>query len=96
MLVTPRGESLTGKGVRVNCRVVEKRNEWNFQAASREVRPDKEGRFRIEGLTAGLKYQLHITKASYFLEIAGGESKNLAIEAGETKDLGDLQVKPME
>jgi hypothetical protein len=45
---------------------------------------------------AGLKYDLFVTKSNIVQNIAGGEPKVLTVGAGETKDLGDLTVKPME
>ena len=60
------------------------------------VQPDKSGRFSIEGLAPGLKYELVVVQRPRELEIVGGKPKELTIRSGETKDLGDLTVKPME
>ena len=63
------------------------------------IKPDKDGKFRIEGLVPGLKYNLHVVKPpTYYLnlEVLGNKPTDLAIKAGETKDLGDIRVKPME
>jgi hypothetical protein len=78
--VKPDGEPLT------NVRVY---------AGSRGVQPDKEGKFRI-GLAPGLKFGLSVLKPPYRLDISGKDVKNLTLRPGETKDLGDLQVKPPE
>ncbi len=56
----------------------------------------KDGRFRIEGLSPGLKYNLFITKGFYVRQIAGQEPKDLIVKSRETKDLGDLKIKPVE
>jgi hypothetical protein len=80
-LVTPGGEPLDG--ARVGCGAL-------------GIQTGKGGRFRIEGLAAGLKYNLFITKGFYVRHIAGPEPKDLTIKSGETKDLGDLKIKPVE
>jgi hypothetical protein len=61
------------------------------------VRSGKDGRFRIAGLAPGLKYNLGVTKEpGYRLQISGKGVQGLTIRPGETKDLGDVEVKPME
>jgi hypothetical protein len=80
-LVKPDGEPMTNV---------------NIYAGSRGGQPDKEGRFRIDGLVPGMKFGLSVIKAPYQLEISGKGVKDLALRPGETKDLGDIQVKPME
>jgi RNA polymerase sigma factor (sigma-70 family) len=82
-LLTPGGDPLTGVWV-------------SLTDARPDVQPDKNGRFRIEGLIPGWKHQLYISKEGYSLDIIGGRHKDLTIKAGETRDLGELQVKPME
>jgi RNA polymerase sigma factor (sigma-70 family) len=80
-LVTPKGEPLTG--ARVSCH-------------AGHAYPGKDGRFRIEGLTPGMKYELWVDKDGRTLDIAGGPPKDLKLKAGETKDLGDLHASPTE
>src|SRR5262249_27079513 len=80
-LLTPRGEPLPG--VEVSCR-------------AGNAYPDKDGRFRIEGLTPGRDYTLYVSKEGLGLEFVGGGPKDLTLKAGETKDLGDLRVKEVE
>src|SRR5262249_49922807 len=64
-LVTRKGEPLTG--VRVSC-------------SAGHAYPDKEGRFRIEGLTPGMKYELWVVnKDDRSLDIVGGEPKDLKL-----------------
>ena len=58
------------------------------------LRTDKAGRFRIEGLAPGLKYRLSIFKGNYVLSPEG--DAGTTIKPGETKDLGDLVVKPFD
>jgi RNA polymerase sigma factor (sigma-70 family) len=79
--VTPQGEPLTG--MHVSC-----------QAG--DGYSDKQGRLRIEGLIPGRKYNLYFSKEGRLLQIIGGEPKDLAVKAGETKDLGDVKVKVKE
>jgi RNA polymerase sigma factor (sigma-70 family) len=80
-LITTQGEPLDG--ARISCGAL-------------SVQTGKDGRFRIEGLAAGLKYDLFITKGFYVRYVEGSEPKGLTIKAGETKDLGELKIKPVE
>jgi RNA polymerase sigma factor (sigma-70 family) len=80
-LVRPDGEPMTNVTI---------------YAGSRGGQPDKEGKFRIDGLAAGLKFGLSVIKPPYRLEISGKDIKDLSLRPGERKDLGDVQVKPME
>jgi RNA polymerase sigma factor (sigma-70 family) len=81
-LVTPDGEPVTN--VAVGLGVLPR------------VQPGKDGKFRVEGLAPGLKYGLSVTREAYLLEISGRGIENLTTRPGETKDLGDIRVKPME
>jgi hypothetical protein len=67
--------------------------KFNLSAGSfpRTVRTDKDGKFRIEGLAAGLTYRLAIARQMFVLEPEG--AKGVALKPGETKDLGELRVK---
>jgi RNA polymerase sigma factor (sigma-70 family) len=51
------------------------------------VKTDANGRFRIEGLAPGLKYRLDVLGNGGSF---GAVFKNLSIQAGETRDLGDV------
>jgi RNA polymerase sigma factor (sigma-70 family) len=61
-----------------------------FGSSPGGVQPDKDGRFRIEGLVPGLKYRLALSQGSYLQMI---ENNAVTVEAGETKDLGDVKVR---
>jgi RNA polymerase sigma factor (sigma-70 family) len=80
-LVKPDGEPLT---------------RATISALLRSGQSDKDGKFRIDGLVPGMKFGLGVTKESYYVEISGGNFENLSVRPGETRDLGDIQVKPME
>ncbi len=80
-LIVTQGEPLDG--ARVSCGAL-------------SVQTGKDGHFRIEGLAVGLKYDLFITKGFYVRHIEGSEPKGFTIKAGETKDLGELKIKPLE
>jgi hypothetical protein len=80
-LLMSKGEPVTGAAV--SCR-------------AGDAFTDKTGRFRIEGLTPGRRYPLYFSKEDRGLEIVGGKPKNVRVEAGETKDLGDVKVKEVE
>lgn len=77
-LVTAEGEPVT---------------DANIYAGSRQGRPDKDGKFRIDGLAPGLKFGLNAIKSPYLLQILSKNASDLTIKPGETKDLGDVQVK---
>jgi hypothetical protein len=84
-LVTPQGEPLSG--LKVSC--IPRVGDHVYLA-------DEQGRFRIEGLTPGLKYkEVYVSKEGRVLPILSGEPKNLTVKPGETLDLGDLKVKVM-
>jgi hypothetical protein len=53
---------------------------------------DQNGRFRIEGLAAGMKYALSAwnPRPGKYL---GKLISDVSVESGQTKDLGDLQIK---
>jgi hypothetical protein len=53
---------------------------------------DKDGRFRVEGLVPGLKYQLDVMKGAYPVRFPGSWNGNLSVKSGETKDLGDVRI----
>jgi RNA polymerase sigma factor (sigma-70 family) len=94
-IVTAEGEWLTGvRWVRCSTSKVKDGSEvYDFDMTSPL---GQEGRFRIEGLTPGLKYELQVSKQGYAVDIISGKSKDLTIKAGETKDLGVVQVKVKE
>jgi RNA polymerase sigma factor (sigma-70 family) len=93
-LVTLQGDPLAG--ARVTCGAILKDKGQTVHPTALDVRTGKDGRFRIEGLKPGLKYGLNVTTGSYVREIVGGEPKDLTIQAGQTKDLGDVTVKLIE
>jgi protocatechuate 3,4-dioxygenase beta subunit len=93
-VVTPAGNPLTS--VRVNCGAELKQAGQAIHSAGITVYPGKDGRFRIEGLVAGLKYEVSISRSNVLETISGGNPKDLTVEPGETKDVGSLTVQPME
>jgi hypothetical protein len=56
-------------------------------------KPDKDGRFRIEGFVPGLKYDLHVVKSDYVTRSLAAMVKNLSVKSGEIKDLGDVRIE---
>jgi RNA polymerase sigma factor (sigma-70 family) len=61
----------------------------------REIRTDRDGRFRVEGLLPGLDHELilsHSTRKDVALS-ASEALKQLKTREGEIKDLGDIAVK---
>ncbi len=57
------------------------------------VTTDRDGRFRVEGLAAGLRYQIIEIGKPPKVEVAVVATR-LSVKAGETKDLGDVKAKP--
>ncbi len=93
-LVTPQGDPVAG--VSVTCGAILKDKGLALHPTALDVRTDRDGRFRIGGLKPGLKYSFGVTTGSYVREIVGGGPENVTIRAGETKDLGELRIKPRE
>ena len=97
--LTGRLIALEGKPVtrlRTACYPTEKyQGEFMYDPFQR-VQPDANGRFRIDGLAPGLKYDLWVFDGNNHLEIVGGRPKELTFQAGEMKDLGEVQFKPRE
>jgi hypothetical protein len=56
----------------------------------RSFQTDKEGKFRIEALVPDLKYTMHVKNKG---RLVGTVFEDLKVKSGETKDLGDVQVK---
>jgi RNA polymerase sigma factor (sigma-70 family) len=64
---------------------------WN-KLIGREGKTDSDGKFRFEGLVPGLKYRLY---AAHDLgNVDAWTWEDVTVEAGKTKDLGDLTGKP--
>ena len=54
------------------------------------VKTDKDGRFRLSGLVPGMHYDLGLSKNDgYFI---GRVPKDFCLDAGETKDLGEVKM----
>jgi hypothetical protein len=82
-LVKPDGEPMT--------------NVWIDIGHVPRVQAGKDGRFRIDGLSRGLKYSVSVIKdPGYVLETSGKNIKDLTLKPSEVKDLGDIEVRPME
>ena len=54
---------------------------------------DQDGRFRIEGLAPGIKYCPWVWDQDG--ELLGELIANVTVRSGETKDLGNLRLKPL-
>ena len=58
------------------------------------ARTDRQGRFRITGLIPGLKWRaVYVQEGGMF---TGQVLRSVTFQAGETKELGDIRVKPIE
>jgi hypothetical protein len=80
---------------RVDFRIYFERKDTGYVARHfpERVKTDQEGRFRVEGLAAGLVYQIIETGKASNDEVAVVATK-LSVKAGESKDLGDVKAKP--
>jgi hypothetical protein len=61
-----------------------------------ETTTDRQGRFRIDGLVAGLKYDLFAAEGELVIqpEVAlPYRADNLTVQSGKTRDLGHLKSK---
>ena len=59
----------------------------------RDIRPDKEGRFAIEGLAPGLTYSLGLLRSQVYLTHFEGKAREPhSVKPRETLDLGDVVV----
>ncbi len=65
---------------------------WWVPPQGEEVKTDRDGRFHAEGLTPGMKVRLSASTDKKYFQLAG--TTELSVRAGETKDLGELKVKP--
>jgi hypothetical protein len=57
---------------------------------TRSFQTDKDGKFRIDALVPGLKYTMHFKDKG---RLIGTVFEDLIVETGETRNLGDVQVK---
>ena len=55
---------------------------------------DHDGRFHIEGLAPGIKYSAWVWDQK--VDLIGELLSGVTVESGQTKDLGDLKLKPFE
>ncbi len=62
------------------------RYPWSYLSPT--IRAD--GRFRIEGLIGGVRYEL-LTRLGN--DIVGAIAKDLKLMPGETRDLGDVKIQ---
>jgi hypothetical protein len=66
---------------------------------SMQLKTDKDGTFRIEGMMPGVKYQLRYAHVSPDGSIEGNGMGNIAegvtLKAGETRDLGNVTGRPL-
>jgi RNA polymerase sigma factor (sigma-70 family) len=93
-LVKPNGEPLTGVEIATSWGGKKDGNQVGYLPES--GRPDQSGRFRMDGLIAGFTYNLSVRQPSCLYRINGAAEKKVSVLAGETRDLGDLQVVPLE
>ncbi|WP_165230669.1 M56 family metallopeptidase [Aquisphaera insulae] len=56
------------------------------------VKTDKDGRFRAEALLPGRKYDIYVQTRRRLTDVV----KDVVVKSGESRDLGDLTVKPAE
>jgi hypothetical protein len=83
-LVGADGRPRAGVELEVSFRLKDRRRSWDSYFAE-QVQTDGEGRFRVEALLPGYQFRLADGK---------GVMPFSAPPAGQTKDLGDVRLKP--
>jgi hypothetical protein len=97
-LVDADGKPVAGRRFPINSLLRQKPEElgtlpWSPQFQF--LQTDKDGKFRIEGLVPGMKYDLSILDplapgVRFGIDIG----RALSVKSGEVKDLGDIPLKP--
>jgi len=99
-LVTPEGKPVVDGELMALQRTIDQPQPRNADptvgSLPDRIRPDKDGKFRIEGLVPGLTYYLGFVKGMYGHQLGGAAGGKLTFEQGQTRDLGDVVVKPIE
>jgi RNA polymerase sigma factor (sigma-70 family) len=95
-LVTPDGQPVTDGELVPRGEGLDNSGKQRFGTFPRGVHPDKQGRFRLDGLAPGLKYRLGLLNGFYLLSFEGAAAGELTVKPGETRDLGDVVVKPIQ
>jgi RNA polymerase sigma factor (sigma-70 family) len=99
-LVTPDGEPITDGEITALHKAIDqperRKVDPTVGSLPARIRPDKHGQFRIECLVPGLTYYLGFTKGNYLHRLGGVAGGNLTFEQGQTRNLGDVVVKPIE
>jgi hypothetical protein len=88
-LVDDDGRPLAKVDVLVQFRPSKDTPPFQGHYHSRSFQTDAEGKFRIDGLTAGVSYSGMVQRQVYVQPIFD----DLSLKSGEVKDLGDLKVK---
>jgi hypothetical protein len=89
-LLDPQGQPWKRQGIRV---YFEKRGrDYLHQHLPEVISTDDEGRFRIPGVIPGLIYQINVAGRPANLTI-GSVATGLSLEAGKTRDLGDVKAR---
>jgi RNA polymerase sigma factor (sigma-70 family) len=99
-LVTPEGEPVADGQLVALGSPIDQPDEVKENPAvgslPADISPGKDGKFRIEGVIPGLPYYLGFTRGMYLHRLGGAAGEKLTIKPVETKDLGDVVVKPIE
>jgi hypothetical protein len=65
-----------------------------------QIKTGKDGRFRVEGMVPGVKYQLRYAHISPAGRIEGKDmgtlAEDLALKEGESRDLGNVTGRPLQ
>ncbi len=77
-------------GVELRIHFVRKDTDYVALHLPGQVKTDREGRFRVEGLAPGVTYQINLAGKPPKFTI-GSVAPRVSIQAGETKDLGDVK-----
>jgi hypothetical protein len=99
-LVTPEGKPVADGEIIALRNAIDQPDRWKADPTAgslpADIRPDKDGKFHIEGLVPGLTYYLYFSKGNYLHRLGGAAGGKLTFEQGQTRDLGDVVVKRIE
>ncbi len=76
----------------LSCYVPMKETTHRSGSLPTAVKTGKDGRFRAEGLVPGRAYSFHAWRGDMSTELA--EARGIVVTRGETRDLGDVTLRP--
>jgi hypothetical protein len=88
-LIDEDGVAVAGAAFTAQTHFADDREFWR---AGETFSTDAEGRFQMNGLSPGVKLSVHVGNKSRRFD-TGDVFRNVIIQSGETRDVGDVKVK---